>query len=258
MYAFSRINRAHRREYVVALNNAEQPASASVPTYVGKSRWKKVYGDGPSELRSDRDGTLDVTVAGLSTAVYRAVDRIPRSHRAPSVTMDVPANGRDRLEVGARLGSDQFAEVTFLAKVGNGELAGHRDRRQRAVPRVPRRRPTWRRGRGSSTARSCSTTRGHTRSSTVARSTVAPPSIALEAPNDGQRVRGTVEVRASAMPDHANYKRDVPASVNGGAFANIGTDNSSPVYTVFDDTSGLPDGAQVTYRAVLTYAPAGR
>ena len=35
----------------------------------------------------------------------------------------------------------------------------------------------------------------------------------------------------------------------------MSTDDSSPVYTAFDDTSSLPDGAIVTYRAVLTYAP---
>jgi hypothetical protein len=44
-------------------------------------------------------------------------------------------------------------------------------------------------------------------------------------------------------------------SVNGGPFTTVGTDDSSPVYTVFDDTSSLPDAASVTYRAVLTYAP---
>jgi alpha-amylase len=44
-------------------------------------------------------------------------------------------------------------------------------------------------------------------------------------------------------------------SVDGGPFIDVGTDTSSPVYTLFDDTSSLPDGASVTYRAVLTYAP---
>ena len=47
VYAFSRISRKHQREYVVALNNAEAPASASIPTYVRDSRWEKVYGAGP-------------------------------------------------------------------------------------------------------------------------------------------------------------------------------------------------------------------
>jgi hypothetical protein len=44
-------------------------------------------------------------------------------------------------------------------------------------------------------------------------------------------------------------------SVNGGAWTAIGTDDSSPVYTAFDDTADLPDGAAVRYKAVLTYAP---
>ena len=44
---------------------------------------------------------------------------------------------------------------------------------------------------------------GHTRSSRTRTVTVAPPAIALEAPNDNGRVRGRVEVRAIATPDHA-------------------------------------------------------
>jgi glycosidase len=254
VYAFSRINRAHRREFVVALNNAEASSSASVPTYVGHSRWKKVYGDGPSELRSDRDGTLDVTVAPLSTAVYRAVDRIPRSHRAPSVTMDVPASGHDRLEVGAHLGRDQFAEVTFLAKVGHGgwqDIGTDDNAPYRVFHDVADVAP----GTSIQYRAVVLDNGGHTRSSNVGRSTVSAPSITLEAPTDNGRVRGIVEVRATAVPEHSNYRVTFQRSVNGGAFANIGTDSSSPVYTWFDDTSSLPDGAKATYRAVLTYAP---
>ncbi len=56
IYAFSRVSRSHKREYVVALNNAEQPASASIPTYVANSRWKKVYGTGPERLDTAATG----------------------------------------------------------------------------------------------------------------------------------------------------------------------------------------------------------
>jgi hypothetical protein len=76
----------------------------------------------------------------------------------------------------------------------------------------------------------------------------------LEAPTQNGRVRGTVEVRATATPEHASHVVRFQRSVDGGPFTTIGTDDSSPAYTVFDDTSGLPDGASVTYRAVLTYA----
>src|SRR5215211_5079621 len=46
VYAFSRIDRSRKHEYVVALNNAEQTASASVPTFVPNSKWEKVWGRG--------------------------------------------------------------------------------------------------------------------------------------------------------------------------------------------------------------------
>ena len=68
-------------------------------------------------------------------------------------------------------------------------------------------------------------------------------------------MRGTVEVRAIATPDHPDYVVRFERSVNGGPFTTVSTDDSSPVYTAFDNTSSLPDQASVTYRAVLTYAP---
>jgi hypothetical protein len=89
----------------------------------------------------------------------------------------------------------------------------------------------------------------------VRSTTVAPPAPTLEAPNEGQRVRGTVTVRATAVPEHANYVVRFERSVDGGPFTTVSSDDSSPVYTAFDDTSSLADGAHVTYRAVLTYAP---
>ena len=95
----------------------------------------------------------------------------------------------------------------------------------------------------------------HRRSSAVESTTIAPPAITLEAPTAGGRVRGTVEVRAIATPDHPDNVVRFERSVNGGPFTTVSTDDSSPVYTAFDDTAGLPDQATVTYRAVLTYAP---
>jgi alpha-amylase len=86
---------------------------------------------------------------------------------------------------------------------------------------------------------------------------VAPPALTLEAPREEGRVRGRVEVRATATPELPSYVARFERSVDGGAWTDVGSDDTSPVYTAFDDTSGLPDGARVTYRAILTYA-AGR
>jgi alpha-amylase len=254
IYAFSRIDRARRREYVVALNNSEQAASASIRAFVRRGRWEKVYGDGPSRLRTGGDRELDVTVGPLSTVVYRAAKRIPRSRRAPSISLDVPAAGRDRLEVRADVAGGSFYEVTFLAKAGNGrwrDIGTDDNAPYRVFHDVEDVAPGTRIRYRAVVLDNA----GHTRSSEVASSTVAPPAIVLEAPTEGQRVRGTVEVRATTNPEHSHYVVTIERSVNGGAFTPVATDDSSPVYTAFDDTSSLADGDTVTYRAVLTYAP---
>jgi alpha-amylase len=253
VYAFSRVERSRRREYVVAVNNAEAPASASIATYVRRGKWEKVYGDGPRRLRSGRDRDLDVTGAPLSAVVYRAKQRIPRSRRAPSVALDVPAEGRDRLEVRANLGADKFSEVTFFARTGRGgwkDIGTDDNAPYRVFHDVSDIAPGTRVRYRAVVLDNAH----HTRRSAARSTTIAPPAIALEAPSADSRVRGTVEVRASATPDHADHVVTFQRSVDGGAFTDIGTDDSSPVYTVFDDTSSLGDGARVTYRAVLTYA----
>jgi alpha-amylase len=254
VYAFSRIDRKTRREYVVALNNSKAAASASVPTFVPDSRWKKVWGSGPQRLRSGADKRLAVTVDPLSTVVYRAKERIPRSHRAPSVSLDVPAEGRDRLEVGANVGGDSFDEVTFLAKAGKGgwqDIGTDDNKPYRVFHDVSDLSP-------GTTIRYKAVVldnAGHTRTAAERSTKVLPPAITLEAPLDGQGVRGTATIRATVVPEHADYVMAFERSVNGGPFTEVGSDDSSPVYTDFDDVSALPDGATVRYRTVLTYAP---
>ena len=87
------------REYVVALNNAEQPASAAVPTFMARGEWEQVYGDGAARLRSGSDKRLSVDRGPLSAVVYRAKDRLPRSRQAPGV---VARRARPRAVTGSR------------------------------------------------------------------------------------------------------------------------------------------------------------
>jgi alpha-amylase len=254
VYAFSRIDRSRKHEYVVALNNAEQPASASVPTFIPDSKWEKVWGSGEQRLRTGGDKALDVSVAPLSAVVYRSQKHIPRSRRAPSIGVRVPSPSADRQQVVADVGGSSFYEVTFLAKAGSGPWRdiGTDDN---APYRVFHDTSDIAPGTQVSYKAIVLDNAGHTRTSAPTTATIPPPVIALEAPNPGQRVRGTVEVRSVATPEHASYVVRIERSVNGGPFTTVGTDDSSPAYTAFDDTSALPDGATVTYRAVLTYAP---
>ena len=78
IYAFSRLDRASGREYVVALNNSEQEQTAFIPTSAGRrAAFSRVYGDGAAAARTDAGRRLSVTVPPLSTVVYRSDARDP-------------------------------------------------------------------------------------------------------------------------------------------------------------------------------------
>jgi hypothetical protein len=100
---------------------------------------------------------------------------------------------------------------------------------------------------------------GHTSVSRIQSSQVPAPTLTIEAPAEGAKVRGTVEVRAVADPERADHVVSFSRSVDGGAFTDIGTDDSSPVYTAFDDVDALDlaEGTPITYRATLHYAGGG-
>jgi alpha-amylase len=254
IYAFSRVDRRQQREYLVAVNNSESAQTASVPSYMSRTWFARIYGGGDRWVKSGADKRLGVTVPPLSAVVYVATRRLKRSRHAPSVSVKELGTLRDRAEVGANVGGDGFAEVTFLARTGHGgwRPIGTDDNAPYRVfhdvaDLVPGTRVQYK--------AIVVDNAGHERTSNVRSGTVAPPAISLEAPNDGAPVHDEVEVRAVATPDHADYSVTFLRKVGSGPWTPIGTDDSSPVYTVFDDTGGLAVGSVVSYKAVLTYAP---
>ena len=92
---------------------------------------------------------------------------------------------------------------------------------------------------------------GHVRRSQVVSGKVADPLLTWEAPADGARVRGEVELRAVAAPDDPSYTAVFERQVGDKPFQDVGMDESSPVYTAFDDTSDLENGTVVHYRVRL-------
>jgi alpha-amylase len=256
VYAFSRIDRGHPHEYVVALNNSESAQTAAVPTYMSRGWFDRVYPSAASSLKTDSAGRLSLKVPALSAVVYRADRHVPRSKRAPEISLRLSSGPqRDRAEIAADVSGSSFYEVTFLARKshhGKWRAIGTDDNAPyRVFHDIADERPGTRIEYKAVVLDNA----GHTRTSRDRTLTAAPPAIALEAPPDNGRVRGTVEVRAIATPEHAHYTVTIQRSVDGAPYTNVGTDSSSPVYTAFDDTAALPDGARVTYRAVLTYAP---
>src|SRR4051794_14486622 len=252
IYAFSRLDRHEQREYLVAVNNSEIAQTAAVPTYMERTRFRLLYGNGAARVRTGADRKLSLTVGPLSAVVYKASRRLGRSRRAPSIELEQPGALRDRAEIRATVGGDRFAEVTFFARTGRGgwrPIGTDDNPPYRVFQDVSDLAPGTRVDYKAVVVDNA----GHRRSSAVRSATVAPPAIALEAPNDGARVRGRVEVRAIATPEHSSHVVTLYRSLDGGgSWTAIGTDDSSPVYTAFDDTTGLANGAVVSYKAVLT------
>jgi len=257
IYAFSRIDPRQQREYVVALNNAETAKSAAIPTYVAGRDFRRVYGDGPKWLRSGGDRRLELTVPPLSAVVYRLSGRpIAGSQSAPPIALGTPAPAaaaRGRIEVGAEVGGGSFYEVTFQARAGDGSwtpIGTDDNAPYRVFHDVS--------GRRTGTALQYKAVvldnRGHTRTSDTRKTAVPAPAITIEAPAEGAKVRGTVQLRATVDPERATHVVSFERSVDAGPWTAIGNDDSSPAYVVLDDISGLAlaTGTPIRYRAILT------
>jgi alpha-amylase len=255
IYAFSRVDRREQREYVVALNNAESDQTAAIPTYTSRGRFTRIYGSGPASLTSGADQRLTVTVPALSAVVYEADQRIPRSAKAPKLTLDVPAAGRDRLPVSAAVAGDGFDEVTFLAKSGHGgwhSIGTDDNPPYRVFQDVSDLAP----GTKVHYRAVVLDDAGHARSTGQQSSRILPPAVTIDAPVEGAKVR-VASLSASVAPEHATDVVTFERRAGGSDWTPIGTDSSSPVYTATDDVTalGLAPGTPVQYRAVLTYAP---
>ena len=125
VYAFSRIGRDEKIEYMVAFNNAETASQATVPTFYGAGmQFDLVYAEGGSasaSLITDAGGSLALDVPPLGFVIYKANAPIPASVAAP----------------GIRISNLQNNQEVHLAGPRQGRARGHRPGRggRRAQPR---------------------------------------------------------------------------------------------------------------------------
>lgn len=257
IFAFSRVDRRHHREYVVALNNSEDRASAAVPTYLRSGGFRKVYGSGPSTLTSRADRSLHLTLPGLSSAVYVATDPMPRSAAAPRIALTRPSPSPvswGRVHVRARVSGSAFAEVTFQRRLdghGKWRTIGVDDSAPyqvfHDVTALPPGLPVQYRAAVLDSA-------GHHRGSAVRTLRVPRTQVTVTAPADGGTVSSIdpVTITATVDPERSLQAVEFERSVAAGPWNSLGTDSSAPVYLITDDVSGLPLGTTVRYRATLS------
>ncbi|QCP00513.1 alpha-amylase [Arthrobacter sp. 24S4-2] len=262
IYAFSRTDAKDQREYVVAVNNSETQQTASVPTYISKRSYTRIYGGAgdaanpAAEAKTAGDGKLTVTVPPLSAVVYESSGRIPRSKAAPTVALQEPATAEGdngRIRVAADVDGSSFYELTFEARKAGGEWEpiGTDDTAPYQVfHEVTALNP----GTAVEYRAVALDNGGHTSASAARTGTVPAPVLTMQKPAEGSSADGKVEVSATASPEKADYTVSFERSVDGGDWIAIGSDSSSPAYTVFDDLAalGLADGTAVRYRATMS------
>jgi pullulanase-type alpha-1,6-glucosidase len=138
VYAFSRIERTEKIEYLVAFNNAEVASQATVPTFYGDGiQFNLVLSEGSAaaSITTDANGELTLDVPPLGLVIYQASEPIPANTSAPSILISNLVNDQEvillkdnqdghdvvgRIEVVAQLGPEIYAEVTFAASVNGG------------------------------------------------------------------------------------------------------------------------------------------
>ncbi len=129
VYAFSRIDRAAKLEYVVALNNAEVAKTVNVQSFAPQGgSFAAIYGASGS-VSANAAGQLSLTVPPLGVVVYKQAAANPGapggSQIGPNIGFTSPVSGTilptvGMVEVAANVAGNPFAEVSFAASVNGG------------------------------------------------------------------------------------------------------------------------------------------
>ena len=167
----------------------------------------------------------------------RAAQQEGAGHLASAAGRPAPRPRRDRRRRGRQL----VLRGHLPRPQGPRELALDRHRRQRALPRVRRRRRSPTGQRGSSTRPSSSTTRATSARAAPARS----PSRSRRSRSPRRPTAPTcaavVLVSADVVPEHADDVVVIERRIGSGPWTRIARDSSSPVYSAIDDISSAHD-----------------
>lgn len=134
VYAFSRIDRDERVEYIIAINNTKLTNVGIIQTFYDAGvQFDLLLGEGmvPREINTIVGGGLPFVLPELSFAVYKASVPISASVAAPAISISNLTNNQevvlgtqtldgnivpDRLEIRADVAGTGFTEVTFAVR----------------------------------------------------------------------------------------------------------------------------------------------
>ncbi|MFE7845808.1 pullulanase-type alpha-1,6-glucosidase [Microbacterium sp. NPDC057407] len=119
VYAFSRVDRTEKIEYLVATNNATSARTVSIPTLTANASFAPLYGGGQA-FSTDSAGVASVTVPALSALVFTADKTVTAPGQAGELTVTVPEAGAGVTgvaPVSADIADGVWAETSFAWRV---------------------------------------------------------------------------------------------------------------------------------------------
>ena len=113
VYAFSRVDRDEKTEYVVALNNSDAPTEVELHTLTSGASYSALYGT-EDQLSSNDAAKLTVSVPALSAVVYKADKTVDSASFAPQISAPKSGAGLSGVTpVSVDLGAQSWAESSF-------------------------------------------------------------------------------------------------------------------------------------------------
>ncbi|MDJ1114352.1 pullulanase-type alpha-1,6-glucosidase [Microbacterium dauci] len=122
VYAFSRVDRDERTEYLVALNNTAEAQSVTVPTLTADADFVPLYGT-DTELTTDAAATGTLEVPALSAVVLRADREVSAPTEAAPLTVAAPVAGagvKGSTAIGATADAS-WRETSFAWRVAGSD-----------------------------------------------------------------------------------------------------------------------------------------
>ncbi|HEU0181004.1 MAG TPA: alpha-amylase family glycosyl hydrolase, partial [Agromyces mariniharenae] len=124
VYAFSRIDRTEKVEYLVAANNSNAAKTVDVPTLTKGGVFAPLHGtDGPG-VTANADGVASVTVPALGTVVLKADRTVSAPDAASAISVATPAAGAGVTgitPVVADVDDATWAETSFSWRVAGSD-----------------------------------------------------------------------------------------------------------------------------------------
>ncbi len=119
VYAFSRVDRDERIEYLVALNNTAADKTVELTTLTADASFAPIYG-AEQEVTTDAASATSVTVPALSAVVYRADTTVTVPDTVQDISVSAPAPGAalsGQVAIGADVADATWQETSFAWRV---------------------------------------------------------------------------------------------------------------------------------------------